>query len=176
MHQMITILIGIMFFPCTSTSIEKMAGQWSYKTICSNEADDGLHGQEGTLTAVPYDGRNALIKNGLLRMSEGKRNVIHANGEPFLLVGDTPWALSWRGTYESVATYAKNRQKHGFNAALLMSLMPDGGVEGPNSRAERQGFAVAFEDLKNGNINQINMDYFQYMDSLMNILINHSIP
>ena len=151
------------------------SGGWKYKTVCSNENDDGLHGHEGRLTATPYNGNNTLIKNGFLRMSEGNRNVIHANGNPFLLVGDTPWALPWRGTYETVTTYAKNRQEHGFNAALLMSLMPDRGVEGPRSRTEPQGFAVAFEDLKDGHINQINIEYYQYMDSLMNILVNHGI-
>ncbi len=151
------------------------SGNWNFKTVCSNENDDGLHGIEGTMTAKPYNGNNTLIKKGFLRMSEGKRNVIHANGEPFLLVGDTPWALPWRGTYESVTTYAKNRQEHGFNAALLMSVMPDRGVEGPRSRTEPQGFAVGFEDLKDGHINQINIEYYQYMDSLMNILVKHGI-
>lgn len=153
----------------------KPSGAWKYKTVCSNAADTGLHQQDGTITTVPYSGNNELIRHGLLQMSEGQRNVIHANGKPFLLVGDTPWALPWRGTYETVTTYAKNRQQRGFNAALLMSLMPDKGVTGPNSRTERQGFAVAFKDLKNGHINQINVEYFQYMDSLMTILINHAI-
>lgn len=91
------------------------------------------------------------------------------------MIGDTPWALPWRGTYESVAAYARNRQERGFNTALLMSLMPDRGVDGPRSRTETGGFEVAFEDLKDGHLNEINPDYFLYLDSLQNILVSHGI-
>lgn len=151
------------------------SGVWTWKSTASNETDNGLHAKTGKLKAVPYTGENELIKNGLLRMSAGKRNVVHANGKAFLMIGDTPWALPWRGTYESVEAYAKNRQERGFNTALLMSLMPDRGVDGPRSRTEAGGFDVAFEDLKEGHINEINPDYFLYLDSLQNILIHHGI-
>ncbi|MGD9328975.1 MAG: DUF4038 domain-containing protein [Cyclobacteriaceae bacterium] len=150
-------------------------GEWTWESFSSNESDSGLHGKKGILKAVEYTGYNPLIKNGLLRMSPGKRNVIHANGKLFLMIGDTPWALPWRGTYESVEVYASNRQKRGFNTALLMSLMPDRGVDGPRSRSESGGFEVAFEDLKDGHINEVNTEYFLYLDSLQNILINHGI-
>jgi hypothetical protein len=150
-------------------------GVWTWHSVASNESDSGLHGNTGKLQAVAYTGDNPLIKRGLLRMSPGKRNVIHANGKPFLMIGDTPWALPWRRTFESVRIYAKNRQERGFNTVLLMSLMPDRGVDGPRSRTEPGGFDVAFEDLKEGHINEISPDYFMYLDSLQNILVNHGI-
>ena len=150
-------------------------GEWTWKSFSSNIGDTGLNGKEGKFICVPYSGDNQLIKHGLLKMSEGKRNVVHADGTPFLMIGDTPWALPWRGTLESVAIYAKNREERGFNTALLMSLQPDRGVDGPRDRTEEGGFAVAFEDLKDGHINQINIEYFQYFDSIINILINHGI-
>lgn len=151
------------------------SGKWTWKSYASNESDVGLHGKTGKLKAVSYKGNNQLIKNGLLQMSPGKRNVIHANGKSFLMIADTPWALPWRGTYETVNTYAANRKKLGFNSVLLMSLMPDRDVDGPRSRKQSGGFAVAFEDLKEGHINVLNPDYFTYLDSLQNILINHGI-
>ncbi len=151
------------------------SGEWSWTSYASNESDPGLHNKTGKLQAIPYKGDNPLIKKGLLRMSPGKRNVIHADGSSFLMIGDTPWALPWRGTYESVSVYAENREARGFNTALLMSLMPDRGVDGPRSRTEAGGFAVAFEDLKEGHINHPNPDYFFYLDSLQNILLSHGI-
>ena len=150
-------------------------GEWGWKSFASKTTDSGLHGKSGNFIAVAYKGDNPLIKNGLLKMSPGKRNIIHANGKTFLMIGDTPWALPWRGTYESVNIYAENRQERGFNMALLMSLMPDRGVDGPRSRTESGGFDVAFEDLKDGHINEMNPDYFLYFDSLRNILITHGI-
>ena len=150
-------------------------GEWTWKSFSSNPVDKGLNEKEGKLLCKPYSGNNKLIKHGLLKMSEGKRNVIHADGTSFLMIGDTPWALPWRGTVESVTVYAKNREARGFNTALLMSLQPDQGANGPGNRTMEGGFGVAFEDLKKGHINQINIDYFQYFDSLINILVKHGI-
>ncbi len=150
-------------------------GEWKYTSINSDVSDTGLHDQKGRLQCLPFSGNNPLLKKGLLRMSPGRRTVVHANGHPFLLVGDTPWALPFRGTVETVSQYAKDRQEKGFTAALLMSLQPDKGATGPRDRTSFDGFDVAFEDLPDGHINQMNVSYFQYLDQLVNILIDHGI-
>ena len=150
------------------------AGQWRWRSQAT-PPDAGLHGQQGTITAAPYAGEDALVKHGLLRMSPGARTVIHADGTPFLMVADTPWALPWRATVADARVYAQNRQARGFNTALLMSLQPDRGEIGPNERGTVQGFAVAFEDLKEGRINRINIPYFQYFDQLRDLLLAHGI-
>jgi hypothetical protein len=149
-------------------------GNWQWKSFASVQ-DKGLAGKSGTINSLPYSGDNSLISKGLLRMSEGGRTVIHANGKPFLMIADTPWALPWRGTIETVNEYSRNRQERGFNTALLMSMMPDRGTEGPRSRTEPGGFDVAFEDMKDGHINLLNPDYFKYFDQLREILIDHGI-
>jgi hypothetical protein len=51
-------------------------------------------------------------------MEGNKRQVAHHNNKPFLLVGDTPWALPFRGTTKSVTKYAKDRQKKGSEIKL----------------------------------------------------------
>lgn len=150
-------------------------GEWQWTSFASNMADAGLHGKSGKLVSAPYSGNNPLVMNGLLRMSPGKCNVVHANGKSFLMIGDTPWALLWRGTVESVTEYAQKRQSQGFNTALLMSLQPDRDAVGPRNRTEVGAFDVAFPDLKDGHINQLNTGYFQYFDTLRNILIDHGI-
>lgn len=150
-------------------------GKWIWKSFCSNPDDRGLNGKEGQILCRPSSGKDIFTLHGLLKMSEGKRNITHADGTPFLMIGDTPWALPWRGTVESVTAYAQNRHERGFNTALLMSLQPDRGVEGTRDRAIEGGFGVAFEDLKEGHINRINVSYFHYFDSLRNILVDHGI-
>jgi hypothetical protein len=142
--------------------------KWTWKSYASTSDDQGLNGKSGSIISQPYSGSNPLVKKGLLRMSSGKRNVVHANGEPFMMIADTPWALPWRGTKESVTAYARKRQSQGFNAALLMTLQPDRDAEGPRSRTEPLGFDVAFEDLKDGHINVPNPEYFQMFDTLRN--------
>ncbi|MFO7622666.1 MAG: DUF4038 domain-containing protein, partial [Bacteroidales bacterium] len=147
---------------------------WSWTTFCIPH-DKGLSGKKGSLTSVDYTGSNSLLKHGLLRMSEGKRNVIHANGKPFLVVGDTPWSIPFRATTGQVKEYAADRMKKGFNAALLMSVQPDMYAEGPDARNTVLGFARGFEDLHEGHLNKLKPGYFQYLDSLMQILVDHGI-
>jgi len=151
------------------------AGEWIWRSISSETTDSGLHGHSGTLRATEYSGENKLLLHGLLRMSPEGRNVIHADGTPFLMIGDTPWALPFRGTEKSVTAYAQNRQERGFNTALLMSVQPDRRVDGPRDRNAEGGFGVAFEDLPDGHLNELNPGYFQTLDGLIDILLDHGI-
>ncbi|NHF58948.1 DUF4038 domain-containing protein [Flavobacteriaceae bacterium TP-CH-4] len=150
-------------------------GEWQWISTASNESDKGLHRQSGVFRSLPYKGDNELIKNGLLRMSAGFRNVVHQSGKSFLVVADTPWAIPFRATKEQVEVYAKDRHRKGFNAALMMTLQPDMNAEGPDGRNIEQGFKRAFNDLSDGHINEMNIDYFQYYDSLVDILLDHEI-
>lgn len=147
---------------------------WSWKTVSRPEIA-GLHGVTGAVQAEAYDGNNQLLTHGLLGMSKGKRNVVHKDGTPFLVVGDTPWAIPFRATIEQVKTYAADRQAKGFNAALLMTVQPDMRADGPEARNVPLGFMRAFKDLPNGHINELQPSYFQYLDTLMNVLIDHEI-
>jgi hypothetical protein len=40
-------------------------------------------------------------------MSPAKRNVVHADSTPFLVVGDTPWSIPFRATPAQVKVYAQ---------------------------------------------------------------------
>lgn len=150
-------------------------GVWNWRSISSVTSDSNLHDQTGTIRSAEYTGENQLLQHGLLRMSPEGRNVVHADGTSFLMIGDTPWALPFRGTEKTVSTYAKNRQARGFNTALLMSVQPDRQIEGPRDRTSVGGFGVAFEDLPEGHLNKLNPDYFKTLDGLINILIDHGI-
>lgn len=148
--------------------------QWTWNTYASVD-DSGLAGNTGSLRSVAYTGENRLLKHGLLTMSPGKRNVVHADGKPFLVIGDTPWAIPFRAAPEQVQVYARNRQEKGFNTALLMSVQPDRYAEGPEARNTPLGFDRAFTDLPDGHLNQLKPDYFQTLDTLMQILVDHEI-
>ncbi|WP_422082796.1 DUF4038 domain-containing protein [Ulvibacterium sp.] len=148
---------------------------WQWKSYASNQVDSSLHGRIGSFVSIPYAGDNQLLANGLLKMSKGYRNVVHQSGKSFLVVADTPWGIPFRATKEQVEIYAKDRQEKGFNTALMMTLQPDMKAEGPDERNTDQGFKRAFRDLSEGHINQMNPDYFQYYDGLVQILLDHEI-
>ncbi len=147
---------------------------WKWLSHASVE-DKGLAPKTGRLRSIAYKGNNTLLRHGLLRMSPAKRNVIHADGTPFLVVGDTPWSIPFRATAEQVNIYAKDRMEKGFNTALLITLQPDRYADGPELRNTALGFDRAFEDLHEGRLNKLKPDYFQTFDSLIHILVNHEL-
>ncbi len=152
-----------------------MPGRWTWMSDCS-AGDADLSGKSGELTCEASSATgNRFYDHGFWRMSPGKRSLVHADGYPAILVADTPWALPWRATEEQVEIYATDRQAKGFNAALLMSVQPDMHARGPRDRSADEGFDVGFEDLKDGHLNILNPDYFQTLDRLLGILVEHEI-
>lgn len=148
-------------------------GPWRWQST-AQPPTRGLHDQNGEVQAIAYGGVD-LRSKGLLRMSPGGRNVIHATGAPFFMVADTPWALPWRATLEDATVYAQDRKAAGFNAALLMSVQPDRFAVGPLDRSAFGGFDVGFSDLPQGHLNQLVPAYFDKLDALIDVLINHDI-
>ncbi|WP_329231838.1 DUF4038 domain-containing protein [Streptomyces canus] len=140
-------------------------------------ADPGLHGRTGTLTIGETDPAAAspFRRHGFWRMSPGGRSLVHADGTPALIAADTAWGLPWRATAEQARTYAVDRAAKGFNAALLMSVMPDMDARGPRDRTADGGFDIAFEDLQDGGLDRMVPAYFQRLDELLGILDAHGI-
>ena len=102
-------------------------GEYTYRTACTIETDSDLHGQEGSISAGPYEGENPLLKHGPLRASENKRYLEHQDGTPFFWLGDTWWmGLAKRLTWpESFQTLAANRRERGFTVIqLVMGMFP----------------------------------------------------
>ncbi|GAA1614135.1 DUF4038 domain-containing protein [Actinoplanes couchii] len=150
------------------------AGTWRWTTHAS-VADAGLHQVSGSFQSTGPLAGTPLQRHGFWRMSPGGRNLIHADGTPALLVADTAWALPWRATEEQVRVYARNRRDKGFNAALLMTVQPDMHAVGPRDRTADEGFGVGFEDLPTGHLNEPDPAYFQYLDRLLAVLVEHGI-
>ena len=140
-----------------------LAGSWTWS------------GGELQVAEAPTDEANPFYRHGFWRMSPGGRSLVHADGTPAILVADTAWALPWRATPDQVREYAADRQAKGFNAVLLMTVQPDMRAVGPRDRTQDEGFAVGFEDLADGHLNRMNVEYFQYLDELLGILVEHGL-
>ena len=150
-------------------------GKWLWKSLCSTDAP-GLQARTGEFTCCPdEETSHRFYLHGFWRMSPGKRSLVHADGYPAILAADTAWGLPWRATEEQCRVYALDRHRKGFNAAMLMSVQPDMRAQGPRDRSADEGFEVGFEDLSNGHINELNPAYFQYLDRLIDILVEHEI-
>jgi hypothetical protein len=96
-------------------------GIWSWATECSNPRDTGLHGQSGTFTCVPYDGTNPLYRHGPLLLAPTRRYFVHADGTPFLWLGDTAWNGVLRATLPDWEYYLHTRAQQGFTAVQFVT-------------------------------------------------------
>lgn len=88
-------------------------GTWHYKTTATDPSNSGLHYREGDVYVQPYAGTNPLYRHGFLQVSADRRFLAHADGTPFLWVGDTLWGatvwLTEAGFHEAIAD---RRAKH----------------------------------------------------------------
>ena len=153
-------------------------GTWHYETA-SAPRDAGLAGHSATIDVAArpetVPGDTVFARHGFWTIDPGARTLRHADGTPAVMIGDTPWALPWRATRDACRTYAADRQAKGFNAALLMSVQPDRRAMGPDARGVRDGFAVGFTDLPDGHLTHLVPAYFQEVDVLAGILVDHGI-
>ncbi|MHB9024446.1 MAG: apiosidase-like domain-containing protein [Armatimonadota bacterium] len=105
-----------------------VAGEYTFRTVCSNPADAGLHGQQGAVTITPYQGDNPLYRHGPVRVAANGRHFEHADGTPFLWLGDTWWMgltkrLAWP---EGFAELTRDRVEKGFSVIqIIAGLYPD---------------------------------------------------
>ena len=66
-------------------------GNWTYKTICSDRNNDGLHDQIGSFDCKLYTGVLPLYRHGELRLSKNHWYFEHNDGTPFFWLADTVW-------------------------------------------------------------------------------------
>lgn len=103
-------------------------GMHRFRSESSDASDAGLHGVEGSVEVDAYKGDHPLYTRGPLRVAGDNRSFEHADGTPFLWLGDTWWMgltkrLSWPGEFQ---TLAADRKKKGFNLIQIVAgLYPD---------------------------------------------------
>jgi hypothetical protein len=87
-------------------------GAWSWRTICSDPQNHGLHGQAGSSRCVPYEGNNPNYRHGFIRVSRNRRYFVHADGTPFFWLGDTHWQMAdWERLHENNAADGAGRSQ-----------------------------------------------------------------
>src|SRR5215217_6847856 len=151
-------------------------GEWQWR-VFSDRPVHTFRPACGTVFAGPpaQDHPHRALTRGFTTAHRSGRSFCYADGSPAFWVFDTAWAMPFRATLDDVAVYAADRQAKGFNAALLMSVQPDMKARGPVGRNIDEGFEIGFHDLPEGRMTKINVEYFQYFDKIIDVLINHGI-
>jgi len=96
-------------------------GTHRYRTQCSDAEDAGLHGIEGQIEIEPYTGTNPLYRHGPIQVAADHRHFEHADGTPFLWLGDTWWkCLCKRMTWEGFQELTADRKAKGFSVVQIV--------------------------------------------------------
>lgn len=142
-------------------------GRHRYRTMCSDTSNSDLHGREGILEVVPYEGDNPLYKHGPIQLSQNRRYFEHVDGTPFFWLGDTWWMglckrLSWPDDFKILTA---DRVAKGFTVIQIVAgLYPDMPAFDPRGCNEA-GFP--WEE----GYTRINPAYFDYADLRIDWLV-----
>jgi hypothetical protein len=146
-------------------------GTHRYRTICSDASNSDLHGREGAVEIVAYEGTNALLQHGPLHVASDHRHLEHCDGTPFFWLGDTWWfglvkRLTWPGDFQRLAA---DRVAKGFTLIQIVAgLYPDVYQFDPRGANEggfpwTEGYAA------------INPAYFDMMDLRIEWLVHSGL-
>lgn len=136
-------------------------GTWTYRTVCSNECDKGLHGRRGSFKVVSYDGDNPVYRHGPLRLSDDRRYLIHEDGTPFFWLADTAWNGVIKSTLDEWREYLSFRRRQGFTVIQFVLTHWRGG---PYDRLGER----AYEGDKR--IKRLNVGFFRRIDPKFSML------
>lgn len=89
------------------------AGKWTYRTVCTNPDDKGLHDIAGKIVCKDYDGELDIYKHGFIKTEPGTRYFMYDDGTPFFYLGDTHWSLGTESE-DMVKTIAECRAEQGY--------------------------------------------------------------
>lgn len=145
-------------------------GHHTFTTLCSDEQNNGLHQQQGTINIAPYKGDNPLFKHGGITIASDQRHFAHEDGKPFFWLGDTWWmGLCNRLSDQAFNELAAQRAAMGFNVVQIVAgLFPD--MPAFDARSKNNGgFAWS------RHFNQLNPDFFNEADKRIQSLVEHGI-
>jgi hypothetical protein len=120
-------------------------GQWTWRSG-SNQKDAGLNDLQGAFTAVYWSEAEKAAnptRRGFIRPTANGHAFEHADGTPFLLLGDTwyaaatlrfPWYDDDRerpiGTDAGFKDYLRLRKNQGFNSVAILAAFPNWANDG----------------------------------------------
>lgn len=142
-------------------------GDYTFQVKCSDPSNKELNGDEQPLLVSGYAGGNRLRQHGFLRVAPDKRHFEHADGTPFLWLGDTWWkCLCKRMSWEAFQELTADRKAKGFNAVqIVCGPYPDENMM--ESRWENEGgMPYTTKDFS-----VVNPRYFEFADRRIRHLV-----
>ncbi len=89
------------------------AGEWHFKTVCTDGENTSLDGRTGKVICSAYSGEHDIYKHGFVTTLSGEKYFTYDDGTPFFYLGDTHWSLGDE-TVDMVKTICAKRVSQRF--------------------------------------------------------------
>jgi Protein of unknown function (DUF4038)/Domain of unknown function (DUF5060)/Putative collagen-binding domain of a collagenase len=140
-------------------------GKWHYRTRTA-PAIGGLNGKTGEFVCSRESGNTRFLQHGALRVSPNGRYFVHADGTPFLWVGDTCWYGPILSAKEDWNTYLEDRVRKRFDVVHFNVVAPRNGVA-----ADENG-EISFSGEKHI---RVNPRFYQRLDARIDAMNSHGL-
>ena len=108
-------------------------------------------------------------RHGLLRLSENRRHLAHADGTPFFWLGDTAWPLFTQYSRQEAEIYLENRAKKGFT--IIQGVLTWFGGDRPDPSGMSSNWKGEYPWL-NKDPAHPNPAFFEHVDDLLSLAQN----
>ncbi len=155
-------------FVCTSE------GTWTYKTVCTDAENTGLHNQESTIECKKYVGNLEVYKHGFVKTEENTKYFMYDDGTPFFYLGDTHWALGGE-TVDMVKTITQTRAEQGYTVYQSEPINASFNFLDGISSADISGlkqYDKKFEVIASYGLTHVNAALF-FTSSMENYILNN---
>jgi hypothetical protein len=136
-----------------STSSGALNATTTFTLLCT-----GTGGDISRSTTVTV---SAAASRFPLRVEAGKRYLVDAQGQPFLINGDTAWSLIVQLNAAQANQYLDDRQQRGVNTILVNLIDLEFGVNAPSNAAGQAPFSTT------GDYATINDAYFDFAETVI---------
>ncbi len=148
-----------------------LQGDYTFEVRSLDPAGPMTNGRPQTLHVTAYTGGNPLLRHGFLGVAADKRHFAHADGTPFLWLGDTWWKnLCRRMTWEGFQELTADRQAKGFSVVqIVCGPYPDENMM--EARWENEGG----KPYETPDFSVVNRRYFEFADRRIKHLVEAGI-
>ena len=136
--------------------LPNQTGAWTFKSICSDPTNTGLHQQSGRFECSAPAGQTVFAQHGPLKVAAQGTFLAHDDGTPFFWLADTAWNGPLLSTPEEWALYLKERARQTFTAVQWVATQwraaPEGDLTGKPAYTGNQAIVI-------------NPEFFQRLDA-----------
>lgn len=150
------------------------AGEWLFKTVCTDKDNAALNGRTGKVTCEDYTGELEIYRHGFVTTSYGKKYLTYDDGTPFFYLGDTHWSLGDE-TQDMVKTISAKRVEQGFTVWQSEPIGAGFNVTNGITEADMAGFAdydAKFKTIADAGLSHANSQFF-YPADMHSLIGNH---